>query len=36
MDERWLLLGAGLLLGTLVSLLIAILLGQRRLARIKH
>ena len=33
MDERWLLLGAGLLLGTLVSLLIASLLGQRRLAR---
>lgn len=36
MDERWLLLGAGLLLGTLVSLLIASLLGQRRLARIQH
>ncbi|MGN5519003.1 DUF2802 domain-containing protein [Halopseudomonas sp. Lyrl_26] len=36
MDERWLLLGAGLLLGTLVSLLIASLLGQRRLARLQH
>src|SRR5690606_24708791 len=36
MDERWLLLGAGLLLGTLVSLMIASLLGQRRLARIQH
>ena len=36
MDERWLLLGAGLLLGTLVSLLIASLLGQRRLARIQQ
>lgn len=36
MDERWLLLGAGLLLGTLATLLLASFLAQRRLARAQH